>query len=207
MSEISFFYFPGSAYTYLTVNRIEARAREAGVTVRWRPYNLRLFLRESGTVPFPSGSSKERYMWRDLERRARRLNVPYTSPPPYPVDPDLKALRVAKLAALEGWAPEFMKAHYRAWFLDGKPPGVGTNTEYVLVGLGHDPQSVLARAEADEVTKRIDSEVAEARRLGLFGSPHFIVGDEVFWGDDRLEEALAWAKNPTQEQPLEAARR
>jgi 2-hydroxychromene-2-carboxylate isomerase len=91
--------------------------------------------------------------------------------------------------------------------LDGKPPGVGTNTEYVLVGLGHDPQSVLARAEADEVTQHIDSEVAEARRLGLFGSPHFVVEDEVFWGDDRLEEALAWAKNPTQEQPLEAARR
>ncbi len=59
MREISFFYFPGSTYTYLTVNRIETRAGEAGVTVRWRPYNLRLFLKESGTVPFPSGSSKE----------------------------------------------------------------------------------------------------------------------------------------------------
>jgi 2-hydroxychromene-2-carboxylate isomerase len=84
-----------------------------------------------------------------------------------------------------------MKAHYRAWFLDGKPPGVGTNTEYVLVGLGREPRAVLARAEAPEVTQHIDSEVAEARRLRLFGSPHF-VEDEVFWGDDRLEEALTW---------------
>jgi 2-hydroxychromene-2-carboxylate isomerase len=86
-----------------------------------------------------------------------------------------------------------MKEHYRAWFLDGKPPGVGTNTEDVLVTLGHNPQSVLARAEGPEVTQHIDREVAEARRLGLFGSPHFVVGDEVFWGDDRLEEALVWA--------------
>jgi 2-hydroxychromene-2-carboxylate isomerase len=69
----------------------------------------------------------------------------------------------------------------------------------VLVGLGHEPQSVLARAESDEVTQHIDREVAEARRLGLFGSPHFVVGDEVFWGDDRLEEALAWAQDPSQE--------
>ncbi|MBM0204444.1 DsbA family protein [Micromonospora sp. STR1s_5] len=193
MPEMDFWFFHGSTYTYLTVNRIEEAAGRAGISVRWRPYNLRVFLRETGVTFFPPGSSKAEYMWRDLERRAERLGIPFNGRPPYPVDPDLKAFRVATLAAREGWAPAYMKAHYRSWFLDGKAPGAEEHTEEVLDSLGRDSQAVLAATHTDEITALIDAEVAEARRLKLWGSPHFVVGGEVFWGDDRLEDALEWA--------------
>ncbi len=87
MAALDFYYFPASTYTYLTVNRIEERAAKAQVDVRWRPYNLRLFLRETGTTPFPRGSAKEQHMWRDLERRAERLDIPFTAPLPTPSIP------------------------------------------------------------------------------------------------------------------------
>jgi len=190
---LDFYFFPGSTYTYLTVNRIETKAAEAGMSVRWCPYNLRVILKETGVTPFPPESAKRRYMWRDIERRTKRLGIPYTSEPEYPVDPDLKALRVAMVASDEGWCPEYMKAYYRAWFIDHKPPGLADNMEAFLMGVGRDPGVVLPRAMSDETTRMMEASVGDAHRLGLFGSPHFVVAGEVFWGDDRLEDALEWA--------------
>lgn len=190
---LDFFFFTGSTYTYLTVNRIEALAAQAGVTVRWRPYNLRA-LAVPGIKFFPDGAPKTRYMWRDLERRAKRYGMPFTAPPPYPVDPDLKALRIATVAAVDGWCAPLMKAQYAAWFLHGKAPGVDQNTEETLASLGHKPAEVLERALSDETTAMLEREVADARGFGIWGSPHFVVGQEMFWGDDRLEDALDWAR-------------
>lgn len=92
MVDIDFYFFPGSTYTYLTVNRIEKLAEDAGVSVRWRPYNLRALLKETGVVPFPPETAKRRYMWRDIERRATALGIPYLREPRYPVDPTLISL-------------------------------------------------------------------------------------------------------------------
>ncbi len=195
---LDFYFFTGSTHTYLTVNRIEAKALEAGVSVRWRPYNLRVILRETGVTPFPPGTAKRRYMWRDIERRAERLGIPYTSEPQHPVDPDLRALRVALVAADEGWCPEYMRAYYRAWFINHRPPGLDDNMAAFLKGMGCDPDAVLAKALSDETTRMMEGSVEEARRLGLFGSPHFVVAGEVFWGDDRLEEALEWSLSRTE---------
>jgi 2-hydroxychromene-2-carboxylate isomerase len=190
---LDFYFFPGSTHTYLTANRIGSKAAEAGVFVRWRPFNLRAILRETGVNPFPPGTSKRRYMWRDVERRAKRHGIPFASEPQHPVDPDLKALRVAIVAADEGWCPEFVVAYYRAWFLENQPPGVGDNMASFLETIGRDPDAVLHRAMSEETTRMMEATVDEARLLGLFGSPHFVVAEEVFWGDDRLEEALEWA--------------
>ncbi|MBM6584109.1 2-hydroxychromene-2-carboxylate isomerase [Microvirga sp. BT689] len=195
---LDFYFFTGSTYTYLTVNRIEARAAEAGVPVRWRPYNLRVILKETGVTPFPPETAKRRYMWRDIERRAERLGIPYTSEPPYPVEPDLRALRVALVAADEGWCPEYMRTYYRAWFIDHKPPGLDDNMAAFLKGMGRAPDAVIAQALSAETTRIMEESVEEAHRLRLFGSPHFVVAGEVFWGDDRLEEALEWALRRTE---------
>jgi 2-hydroxychromene-2-carboxylate isomerase len=97
------------------------------------------------------------------------------------------------VAADEGWCPDYMKAYYRAWFIDHKPPGIGDNMAAFLKSMGRNPDAVLSQALSDEITQMMEDSVEEARRLGLFGSPHFVVAGEVFWGDDRLEEALEWA--------------
>lgn len=191
---IDFFFFYGSTYTYLSVMRIEQAAAEAGVNVNWRPFNVRAIMLEMDNVPFATKPAKEAYMWRDLERRAARRGIDYSARPQYPVDPDLLANRIGVLAANEGWCRDYTKASYRAWFLEDRPLGVDDNVERVLRSLGKDPAAVIAAANADDNVRRFEDETDAARALGIFGSPTFAVEDEIFWGDDRLEDALAWCK-------------
>jgi 2-hydroxychromene-2-carboxylate isomerase len=132
-------------------------------------------------------------MWIDIERRAASFAIPYAKEPRHPVDPTLISLRVAMVAAREGWCPEFTKAYYRAWFLDDRPAGLDNNMPGLLASLGRDPEDVLGKANEESFGATLDASADEARRIGLFGSPHFVVRGEVFWGDDRLEDALKMA--------------
>ncbi|MEI6160838.1 MAG: DsbA family protein, partial [Roseococcus sp.] len=77
-----------------------------------------------------------------------------------------------------------------------RSPGTGENTAGVITRLGRDAAAVLARAAAPENLARIEAETDAARAVGIFGSPSFVVGEELFWGDDRLEAALDWANRP-----------
>jgi 2-hydroxychromene-2-carboxylate isomerase len=112
---------------------------------------------------------------------------------PYPVDPDLLANRVAVVAAEDGWCPEFATAIYRGWFADHKPPHDLENLQTVLRSLKQDPAAVLARADSADIRAKLDGETAAARELGIFGAPTFAIGKEIFWGGDRLDDALACA--------------
>ena len=195
--ELDFFISLESTYTYLAVNRADEVAARAGVTLRWRPFNVRAIMVEQNNRPFVGKPAKLQYMWRDLERRAQRHGIPFKSIPPYPVDPDLLNNRVASLAALEGWCPEYSKASYRDWFLEGRPAGEVQNVSAILAQLGKDPDATIARANSDEIRARLDAETEVARKLGIFGSPTFAFGKEIFWGDDRLEDAIDWVKAHT----------
>jgi 2-hydroxychromene-2-carboxylate isomerase len=186
------FFFCGSTYTYLTVMRVEEEAARAGVEVRWRPFNVREIMVEQDNIPFRDKPVKRQYMWRDIERRAARHGIPFHGAPTYPVDPENLSNRVAIVAADEGWCPEYAKATYRAWFLEDKPPGEPEHLATILRDLDKDPDDVIRRAESREVRERYAAETDVARSMGIFGSPTFAVGEEIFWGDDRLEEALEW---------------
>jgi 2-hydroxychromene-2-carboxylate isomerase len=193
---IDFWYYTSSTYTYLTVMQIGDVAAKAGVKVRWRPFHLNTLLRENGVKPFPPGASKTAYMWRDLERRAQMHEISFPSePPPYPCDPDILNFRVALVAFEQGWAQEHARASYDWWFRRGTPVGLGENRVPFLRSLGKDADAIIARAHSEDIDAKIIASADEARELGLFGSPHFVVGREVFWGDDRLEDAVSWAKH------------
>ena len=191
---LDFFFFIGSTYTYLAVSRIADVATEAGIPVRWRPFSVRAIMREQNNSPFTGKPAKMSYMWRDLERRAKRYSIPFRSIPPYPVDPDELANRVASLASLEGWCPEYTRAIYRNWFLESQTPGDPEGLRKLLPQLGKDPDAVIARANSPEIRDRYAAETDAARKLGIFGSPTFAWGSEIFWGDDRLEDALEWSR-------------
>ena len=191
---LDFFFSIVSTYTYLSVNRAGEVAAREGVTLRWRPFNVRAIMVEQNNRPFAGKPVKLKYMWRDLERRANRHGIPFKAIPPYPVDPDLLGNRIASLAALEGWCPEYAKASYRDWFLEGRPAGEVQNVSAILAQLGKDPDATIARANSEEIRARLDAETEVARKLGIFGSPTFAFGNEIFWGDDRLEDAIDWAK-------------
>lgn len=190
--QLDFFFFYGSTYTYLTVMRIEEAAERAGIEVRWRPFNVRKIMIEQNNIPFRGKPVKMQYMWRDIERRAARYGIPFNRIPTYPVDPENLANRVGVLAATEGWCPEYTRATYRAWFLEDKPPGEPENLIATLRGLGTDPDAVVSRANSQEIRDKYDAETDLARSMGIFGSPTFAFGSEIFWGDDRLDDAFEW---------------
>jgi 2-hydroxychromene-2-carboxylate isomerase len=190
---VDFFLFYGSIYTYLAVMRVEKLAASAGLGLRWRPFNLREILVEHNNTAFVRNAVRMRYCWRDVERRAARHGIEYAEQPPYPVDPELLALRVGTIAAMEGWCPEYSKATYRSWFIDKKVPGIEPNVTDVLASLRKPAGDIIARAGGAEIAKQLKDNTEAARALGIFGAPTFAIGREIFWGDDRLEEALEFA--------------
>jgi 2-hydroxychromene-2-carboxylate isomerase len=114
--------------------------------------------------------------------------------PTYPVDPQLLALRVGIVAAAEDWCADYTKATFRTWFLESKASGLPENVENVLRSLGRPTGDILARAAAPETDTRLKQETDAARQLGIFGAPTFVAGREIFWGDDRLEDAVAFLR-------------
>ena len=97
------------------------------------------------------------------------------------------------LASQEGWCEEYVTTMYRRWFLGHEMPGDPDMLMSVLETLGRNPQDVIDMASSQPNVDRLDAETASAKELGIFGSPTFEVDGELFWGDDRLEDALSWA--------------
>ena len=189
---LDFFLFLGSTYTYLSVNRAERLASQAGITLQWRPFSARKLMMEQNNRPFVGKPVKLAYMWRDVQRRAERFGIPFASIPNYPNDADELANRVATVAALEGWCPDFARAAYAAWFIDDRDPGTVGSITRILQKLNREPAATIARANSEEIRSTYAMETEVAQSLGIFGSPTFACGTEIFWGDDRLEDAIDW---------------
>ena len=193
---INFWFTMGSTYTYLASARLDGVAEAAGVPVRWRPFRNTQALTGATQVPFSEGTAKMRYMWRDIERRAAKHGLPIRLPAPYPAPNTARANRVMLLGVREGWGPAYMRAAYRLWFEHGLGNGGDENLRASLAecGRGQDAERILSTADSEEVGRALDLETDEARALGVFGSPTFAVGAELFWGDDHLEDAVEWAR-------------
>jgi 2-hydroxychromene-2-carboxylate isomerase len=198
MPTLDFWLEFGSTYSYPAAMRIGALAQEAGVDVRWRPFALGVIFKEQGwppDSPFNWQEAKGRYMWRDMERLCASLGLPFQRPVPFP-QPSLLAARVALIGLPQGWGEDFARAVYRAEFGEGRQIGEPAVIGELLTALGIAPKPVLAQAVSDEIKARLRAETEEAQRLGIFGAPSFVTADgELFWGNDRLEQALAWAKS------------
>lgn len=191
MAQMDFFYFFGSCYAYLSVMRIDKLAAEAGVEVRWRPFSVRNLMTEKG-YSLRTQPTKMTYIFRDVERRARLHGIPFEKPPIWPTDPDQLANRVAIVAFSQGWGREYTLTSFEKWF-EGQALGAGESLRAIIRVHGRDPDEIISLANSSETRTQYDQETDAARQLGIFGSPTFAVGNEIFWGDDRLEEALAWA--------------
>jgi 2-hydroxychromene-2-carboxylate isomerase len=196
MPTIDFWYSIGSTYTYLSVMRIADVARSTGVSVRWRPFNVRHIMVEQNNIPFRDKPVKAAYMWRDVERRAHRYGLSPKMPAPYPLPGLVLANQIAVLGAVEGWAEGYTRAAYRRWFESGEPAGEEPNISGSLRDVGQDPERVLEVGLAPPTAAALSAATDEAMALGVFGSPTFVVAGEVFWGDDRLEDAVEWALRP-----------
>lgn len=188
---IDFYFFYGSLHSYLSVMRIKTVASD--ISIRWRPFNLRQILVEQNNTGFAQNKAKMNYFWHDIERRALRHRLPFNGRVPLPADPDLLALKVGVIAAQEGWCAAYSQAVFEDWFRNKRAPGAASNIECILTSLNK-PPTIIARAFGEEGNRLLERATSEARNLGIFGAPTFAIGTELFWGDDRLEEAVEFSR-------------
>jgi 2-hydroxychromene-2-carboxylate isomerase len=195
MGTIDFWFSIGSTYSFLSVMRLQDYERSRGVPFRWRPFNVRAIMVEQGNIPFANKPVKAAYMWRDIERRAAAYGLAARLPAPYPVDDLPLANRVALVGMEEGWGRAYAVETYRLWFEEGRPAGGEPNLSLSLRHAGQDTERVLGLASAEAAVDALAAETETAKQAGVFGSPTFVVDGEVFWGDDRLDDAVAWYRH------------
>ncbi len=196
MPALDFWFDFASTYSYPAALRIAPLAAAAGVSVRHRPFLLGPIFKAQGwdSSPFNVYEAKGRHMWRDLERLCADLALPFRRPEPFPQN-GLLAARVALVGLGEGWGEAFCRAIFQAEFAEGRridDPGVIRD---ILADLNGDPAAVLDAARDEGNKQRLRQQTDEAQRHGIFGAPTFVTSDgELFWGNDRLERALQWAR-------------
>ncbi|MGZ6133708.1 MAG: DsbA family protein [Myxococcaceae bacterium] len=192
---LDFWFDLASNYSYLTLMRIDALAEHAGVSVRWEPFLLGPVFEAFGwkSSPFVLQKEKGAYVWKDMERQARKFALPWKMPRTFPQNTVLP-VRVALLGRDEAWMRPFCQAMSRANFAEDRDiSSVETVTE-VLASLALPASSILARLQSPEERPRLRAQVQRAQALGIFGAPTFFARGEMFWGNDRLEDALEAAR-------------
>ena len=195
MSNIDFYFSIGSTYTYLTVTRILDVEKKHSVKFNWKPFSVRAIMKEMNNIPFPKEKvNKVNYMWRDIERRAKGYGFFAKTPVPYPLTQFDLANKLAILGLEEGWGIDYVRLTYKRWFQEGKEPAVDPNISEICNELKIDKNKVIEKTNSDKIEKEYLANTESARKNKIFGSPSFIVGNEIFWGDDRMEDAITWSK-------------
>ena len=195
-STLDFWFEFASTYSYPAAMRIAPLAAAHGVSLRWRPFLLGPIFKAQGwdNSPFNLYPAKGRYMWRDLARICEALSLSFVQPSIFPQN-TLLAARVAMVGLAQDWGEDFCRAVYACEFGEGRNIGEPENIAAVLRALGQDTDAVMKEAQSDAIKSALRAQTEEAQRLGIFGAPSFVTFDgELFWGNDRLEAALAWAK-------------
>ena len=193
---LEFFFDYASPYSYLACAQVEAVAQRTGAELRWRPFLLGAVFKATGNVPPISTANKAAWLLKDVQAWASHLGLPpFRMPESFPIN-SLKANRLGLVAAEQGRVVPFSHAAFRAAFADGKDLA----DPQVLAELARvaelSPEQALAKAESQEIKDALRRNTDEALERGAFGAPTFFVGDELFFGNDRMmfvERALSGA--------------
>tara|TARA_Y100001954_G_scaffold87802_1_gene96291 strand:- start:470 stop:1063 length:594 start_codon:yes stop_codon:yes gene_type:complete len=194
MKKIDFWYSIGSTYTYLSTQRLSEIERQNNVIFEWCPFSVRSRMIEMENVPFMAEKKRDKieYMWRDVQRRANFYGFDAKVPAPYPLKEFDLANKVAILGKDQGWIKEYTVLTYKKWFLEHLEPGSEPNLSSTLREIGLDAENIIKLVQTDEIEQKYLKNTEMAKNKGIFGSPTFIVENEVFWGDDRCEDAIKW---------------
>jgi 2-hydroxychromene-2-carboxylate isomerase len=193
---IDFWFEFGSNYSYLSVMRIQEAASRAGVRVRWKPFLLGPIFRSLGweTSPFVLQKAKGEYVWQDMARQCRKAGIPWRKPTTFP-RPALLPLRVAIVGAEQEWMDAYCRRIMSLNFAEDRDIDGADTVEEVLSELGLPARQILNVAQSDSNKLKLRQQTETAQAKGIFGAPTFFVGDAMFWGNDRLDDALAECKN------------
>lgn len=178
--------------------RIESLAFSHHVDIEWNPFLLGPVFKAHGwnDSPFNIYPAKGRYMWRDMERICDSLSIPFRRPSVFPRN-GLLAARIATRFKDSTWIANFVRAIYRANFADDLDIGDSAVVAGCLAQVGVDSNEIVATANSDESKLLLRSQNAIAAQLNIFGAPSFVANGELFWGNDRLEQALQWLTTAT----------
>ncbi|WP_171124473.1 MULTISPECIES: 2-hydroxychromene-2-carboxylate isomerase [unclassified Ruegeria] len=190
---IQFWFEYASTYSYLSAMRIEDVATSHGVTAEWQPFLLGPIFASQGwdNSPFNLYPAKGRYMWRDMERLTAQRNLPFQKPNPFPQN-GLKAARLTLAIEDHAQRAAFSRAVYSAEFANGQNIADDAVLRACLAEAGLS-QDLLDKTQDPAVKAALITQTKTAQDNGLFGAPSFLVGGELFWGDDRLEDAVRFA--------------
>ncbi|MDE2578481.1 MAG: 2-hydroxychromene-2-carboxylate isomerase [Hyphomicrobiales bacterium] len=186
MKQAEFFFDFGSPASYLAATQMDAIAARTGATIVWRPFLLGAVFKATGNHSPAVVPAKSVWMNRDLERFAARYGAPFRFNPHFPIN-TLTLMRAAAAMDLQGALRPFADAVYRAMWVDGVNLNDPTAAAGALQAAGFDPAAVLSAAESQQAKDRLRETTEEAVRRGAFGAPSIFVGQELYFGQDRLD--------------------
>ena len=195
MKDIDFYFSIGSTYTYLSVTRILDVEKKHQIKFNWKPFSVRMIMKEMNNIPFPKDKiNKVNYMWRDIERRAEGYGFFARTPAPYPLSEFDLANQIAVLGLNKDWGIDYVRLTYKKWFQEGKEPAIEPSISEVCNELKLKKDDIIPEAKTKLIEDSYLANTNSARENKIFGSPSFIVDNEIFWGDDRMEDAIKFFK-------------
>lgn len=192
---LQFWHEFASTYSYIAAMRVAEAAAALDVDVEWRPFLLGPIFGAQGLTdsPFNVYADKGRYMWRDMARLCGDYGLAFRKPSQFPRN-GLLAARLATVGVREGWGPAFIRNVYAANFIDDRDIGDAAVLAPLVIAAGGNAETAFTSAATDETKTALRRATEEAQSRGVFGAPSFITADgELFWGHDRLDQALRWA--------------
>lgn len=193
-SKMQFWFEFASPYTFLAAMRIRKLAAEKNVSIEWRPFLLGPVFKHHGMpqIPFKLYPTKGQYMWVELERFSKKYNLTYHKPTDFPRN-GLLAARIAHCIQDEPYCPDFMEAVYEANFVQDHDIYDEGLLGDLLEKLHLPKDEILEQAFSEENKNSLKAQTQHAIEKGIFGAPSFIIGNELYFGQDRLEDALDYA--------------
>jgi 2-hydroxychromene-2-carboxylate isomerase len=197
MKQVEFFFDVGSTYTYLAWAELPRICARTGAKLDWRPMLLGAVFKATGNHSPAEVAAKGRWAGVDIARWARRYGVPFRMNPNFPIN-TLALMRGATgmLARGEAELQRYLGVVMDAMWVNPRNLNDPAELAAVLGAAGYDAADFMAMIGSDKVKDALKANTEEAIARGVFGAPTFFVGDEMYWGNDRLvfvEEALSAA--------------
>ena len=191
---MQFWFEPASTYSYVAAMRIEQECARTGVALEWKPFLLGpIFSAQLGIKdsPFNVEPVRGRYMWRDLERLCEKYALPWRKPSVFP----RHSVLAGRVACCAGNAiGPLVRAIFRANFAEDRDISDPDTIRALVDSIGGDGAQALQLAETPDVRGQLRANTSQAQRIGIFGAPDFVVDGELFFGHERMEDAIAWAQ-------------
>ncbi|MBF97236.1 MAG: 2-hydroxychromene-2-carboxylate isomerase [Alphaproteobacteria bacterium MarineAlpha9_Bin4] len=196
MKKIDFWFSVGSTYTFLTIMRVTPLIKKYDLSLNFYPFNLRKIMTNMQNFPFSSEKKiKLQYMWRDIERRSENYKIGKIKKNiNFPIKNSDTANKVAILAKKNNFLLEYLITTYKLWFFENIEPGSVASLQITFNNLNKNLKKYLSLLKKDNIDEIYKENTSLAIKKGIFGSPTFLVNEEVFFGDDRLDDAILFAK-------------